>query len=250
MKLLIIGATGNTGITVLEMAVREGHTVTAFVRDEEKLKSMLVSRNLPLPDIVAGDVFDEARIQQACHDQDAVINVAGHVSDGKRFVQLVHSVTNAVEAGMGPEGRFWLFGGAAALDVPGTDYLTVTLPKVPQLFRSHEQNYRHVKASVLNWSMLCPGPMIKSVNGKPHEGIRISTDTWPVPRPEITRHLPGIATSLAFKRAMPQLTVCYEDAARVVLDNLAATSPLARKRVGLALPPGVRQAKNGLPLGR
>ena len=42
---------------------------------------------------------------------------------------------------------------------------------------------------------------------------------------------------------MPELTICYEDAARVILDNLSHDSPLAKKRVGVALPPGIKQTK-------
>jgi len=244
MKILIIGATGNTGFALLKMASSEGHEVTAFVRNREKLEAMLRGSNQLPPHIVEGDVLDSALLGKTCRGQDAVVNVAGNVADGEQFVELVDTVTQAVETGLGDNGRFWFFGGVAALDVPGTRLMTVNLPKIPAMFRAHEENYRRVKASTLNWSMLCPGPMIASANGMPHRGLRISTEIWPVSLPRLTRYLPRIATSLAFKRAMPELTVCYEDAARVVLDNLEPTSPLRRKRVGLALPVGVTQEKD------
>lgn len=244
MKILIIGATGNTGIELLRMGMAEGHSVTAYARNEEKLIAQLKSSNLPLPKIIVGDVFDKAQLEQACQGQDAVINVAGNVDEGEHFVRLIDAVTEAVEAGLKAEGRFWFLGGAAALDVPGTTDMTVNLPKIPEIFRSHEQNYNRVKASSLNWSMLCPGPMIKSTNGEAHKGLRVSTETWPVPRPTVTRFLPALATSVSFKLAMPELTICYEDAARVILDNLEQSSPLVEKRVGIALPAGVRQTKD------
>ena len=201
MKLLIIGATGNTGIVLLEMAMAAGHEVTAFVRDQEKLKPMLDSRDLRSPKVVVGDVADGSLLQDACREQGAVINAAGNVADGENFVQLMNSVKQGVEGGMGKGGRFWFFGGAAALDAPGKETVTVDLPKVPAVFRSHKRNYLRAKASSLNWSMLCPGPMIASSNGHPHDGLRISTDTWPVPAPRLTRYLPRIALSLAFKNA-------------------------------------------------
>ena len=43
---------------------------------------------------------------------------------------------------------------------------------------------------------------------------------------------------------MPELTIAYEDAARVILDNLAHDSPLAKKRVGVALPKGLKRSKD------
>lgn len=37
MKIIVFGATGNTGKRVLAQGVRMGHEMTAFVRDPEKL---------------------------------------------------------------------------------------------------------------------------------------------------------------------------------------------------------------------
>jgi len=122
--------------------------------------------------------------------------------------------------------------------------MTMTLPKVPALFRAHATNFSRLEASELKWSMLCPGPMIASADGQPHTGLRVSVASWPIHRPAITQYLPRIATSLAFKRAIPKLTICYEDAARVILDNLTLASPLVRRRVGVALPPGIKQTKD------
>lgn len=248
MKLLVIGATGNMGSTLLKMALSEGCSVTVLVRHHQKLISQLQGCELPLPAIITGDAMDAACVSAASRGQDAVINVAGNVAEGDGFAQLVDVVTRGVEDGLGAGGRFWFFGGAAALDVPGTNFMSVDLPKIPAHFGYHARNYARVKSSSLNWSMLCPGPMIPAKEGKPHLGLRISRDIWPVPRPGYTRYLPMIATSIAFRQAMPELTVCYEDAARVLLDNLEADSPLAKRRVGLALPKGVRQHKDLSPL--
>ena len=240
MNILLIGATGNLGRTLLPMAIAQGHKVTAFVRDRGKLPESLATQ----VNIVVGDVFDTATLTEACRYQDVVINTAGHVTDGERFLDLFAAVVQSAEAGMPAGGRFWFCGGAAALDVPRTDRMTVSLPKVPCLFMAHRENFQRVKATSLNWSMLCSGPMIHSGDGKPRDGLRISEDVWPVPRSKIGPYLPDIFTSLEFKRMMPELTISYEDAASVILDNLDPNSPLCQKRVGIALPPGVRQSKD------
>ncbi|MER2115260.1 MAG: NAD(P)H-binding protein, partial [Solibacillus isronensis] len=39
MKIIVFGATGGVGQHFVEMAVKAGHTVTAFVRTPEKLKT-------------------------------------------------------------------------------------------------------------------------------------------------------------------------------------------------------------------
>jgi len=244
MKILVTGATGNTGIRLLRMSSAEGHTVSAFVRDREKLASQLERDAIAGINIIVGDVFDKESLAEACRGQDVVINAAGNVAEGAQFVRLVESVCWAAEAGLSPGGRFWFFGGAAALDVPGASLMTVDLPKIPGMVRVHQQNYEAVKASSLNWSMLCPGPMIDAPDGEARRGLRISTEEWPVALPRVTRFLPEIAKSLAFRQIMPELTISYEDAARVILDNLGQDSPLGRHRVGVALPPGIRQHKD------
>ena len=69
--------------------------------------------------------------------------------------------------------------------------------------------------------MLCPGPMIASENGKPTKDLRLSADEWPMARPAYTYVLPRLALAFAFKQKVPELTISYEDAAEVILDNLA-----------------------------
>lgn len=244
MKLLIIGATGDTGSRLLRMAIQEGHEVTAFVRSADKLNAQLTAASLTAPAVIIGDVFDQDSISSACHGQDVVINAAGTVRDGEQFVELVRKVSLAVENGLGAGGRYWFFGGIGALDVPGTNRMSLELPKIPAIYRAHQTNYNSVRATSLNWSMLCPGPMTAADNAAPHQDLRISTDVWPIARPALTHLLPPIATSLALKLNMPQLTVSYEDAARVILDNLAHDSALSKKRVGVALPVGITRHKD------
>ena len=38
MKLIVLGATGGTGLEIVRQAVEHGHAVTAFVRSPERLK--------------------------------------------------------------------------------------------------------------------------------------------------------------------------------------------------------------------
>jgi hypothetical protein len=53
--------------------------------------------------------------------------------------------------------------------------------------------------------------------------------------------------AFAFKQKEPELTISYEDAAEVILDNLSKSGRFSRRRVGLALPPGLRNYKDDVP---
>jgi hypothetical protein len=121
--------------------------------------------------------------------------------------------------------------------------MTVDLPLIPKIFRAHKTNFELASKTKLDWSMLCPGPMTEAPDGKPHQGLRVSADIWPVPRPAITKILPAFATAIAFARRMPEMTITYEDAAEVVLGNLAPNGPYSKKRVGIALPVGMKGRK-------
>ena len=175
---------------------------------------------------------------------DVVINCAGYVADGAAFIELVDRVVTQAEAALGSGGRLWLFGGAAALDVPGTGIMGADLPGVPAIYQAHQTNFRRVAASTLDWSMMCPGPMVPSANGQARADLRISKDVWPFPRPGYTRWLARIALSLAFKNHAPELIVSYDDVAAVLLDHLPAGGRFSRARVGVAL----RLIHDDLPL--
>lgn len=239
MKVAIIGATGASGRRLVRAALAHGHDVTAIVRDPAKAADLAAERLT----IRALSLTDHVALVEALRGHDAVINAAGYIADGPTYVPLVQGVIRAAAEALGPGGRFWLFGGAGLLDVPGASITTLDLPGVPKLFEAHRANYNVVRATALDWSMLCPGPMIDAPNGKATEGLIVTTEVWPVARPAFTYILPRPALSLAFKNALPRMTIYYEDAARVIVENLARNGPLSRKRVGVALPQGETRTK-------
>lgn len=72
MKLIILGAAGKTGAHLVRQALEEGHLVTAFVRDAQKLD--ITDKNLT---VVVGDARDVNDLAIAIKDQDAVISALG-----------------------------------------------------------------------------------------------------------------------------------------------------------------------------
>jgi putative NADH-flavin reductase len=72
MKIVVFGASGGTGIQVVEQALAAGHEVTAFVRTLAKIT--IQHPNLTL---FQGDVMDTAAVDKAISGQDAVISALG-----------------------------------------------------------------------------------------------------------------------------------------------------------------------------
>lgn len=72
MKIVIFGAAGGTGRDVVEQALAQGYEVTAFDRNPAALTIQHPKLNL-----VKGDIFDTASVEEAVTGQDAVICVLG-----------------------------------------------------------------------------------------------------------------------------------------------------------------------------
>lgn len=72
MKLLIFGATGGTGQALVEQALEQGHTVTAFARDPAKVRT--THKNLS---VVKGDILNYESVEAAINGQDAVLSALG-----------------------------------------------------------------------------------------------------------------------------------------------------------------------------
>jgi len=248
MKVFLLGATGNLGRRLLKLALLRAHEVTAFVRDKTKLLGVIGGPALP-PNlhVIVGDVAKSEEMARAMVGHDVVINAAGHVADGPAFTQLVQTVVDSTMTHLGDGARLWQLGGAAVLDVPGTHMIGVDLPRVPKVYEAHRTNFNALRRSRLDWSMLCPGPMVAAQNGKPTGDLRLSVDEWPLPRPSYTYFLPKLALAFAFKQAMPELTISYEDAAEVILNNLSSKGRFSCRRVGVALPVGLRNYKYDVP---
>lgn len=231
MKICVLGATGRSGRRIVNAVAARGHEVTAVVRDAAKAESLRVDRI----SIVPTSFEDDTALVAAMRNHDAVINAAGYISDGVNYLTLVRRIICCAESALGAGGRFWLFGGAALLDVPAISITTLDLPGVPSTFEAHRTNYNAVRATSLDWSMLCPGPMNDAPEAAPARELVISTDVWPFAAPPLANLLPRPALSLAFMAAMPRLTIHYEEAAALMASNLEASGPYSRRRVGIAL---------------
>ncbi|QCI67438.1 NAD(P)-dependent oxidoreductase [Phreatobacter stygius] len=249
-QVIVFGATGNIGRRLLASGLRQGHQVTAFVRSGQKL---LQQWHGMLPDglrIVEGDALDPSAVGEAIEGHDAVVNAAGHASEPQLLERICSLIVGQAERVMPEPRRVWLFGGAAALDIPQTPYLGADLPGVPAIYQVHKRNWQMLKRSATEWSLMCPGPMVPASDDMPQAGLRISTEVLPYPLGAWTRFAPRIALSLSMKVHLPEITVTYEDVADIVMAHLAPGGPFARKRVGVALPEGQRLQKQDWRPGR
>ena len=72
MKLVVLGATGGTGLEIVRQAIARGHSVTAIVRSPERLKSF---RDQIV--VKQGNLLDAAELEQGIKGHDAVVSGFG-----------------------------------------------------------------------------------------------------------------------------------------------------------------------------
>lgn len=95
MHLTVVGASGRTGVPLVEQATERGHRVTAFVRDADRLP--VEHENLT---VVEGDAYAGEGLDEAVADADAVVSVLGQGDDTPEDLLTVagDNVVAAMEA--------------------------------------------------------------------------------------------------------------------------------------------------------
>src|SRR6266481_6857372 len=72
MKLVVLGATGGTGLEIVRQAIERGHSVTALVRSPDRLKAFR-SRIT----VEQGDLLNSAELEKVIRGHDAVVSGFG-----------------------------------------------------------------------------------------------------------------------------------------------------------------------------
>ncbi|MEC0239988.1 NAD(P)H-binding protein [Paenibacillus dokdonensis] len=234
MKIIVFGATGNTGKRVLAHGIKMGHEMTAFVRNAEKLCDQLGDHSAKHVKIIVDDMMDPVSVGEALAHQDAAIIAAGHAGQGEEFVRIVDNIISQCESEPRFSGRVWVMGGAGLLDIPHTDLIGNNLPGFPPEYINHNRNFERLQQSELDWSMMCPGTMSESREHTDPVYLYVTTETLPVPFQETIKEYSEAEIAAHLFSRLQELSVTYDDVATCMLDHLELEGAFKRKRVGLA----------------
>lgn len=96
MKLVVLGATGSTGLEIVRQTIEHGHSVTAFVRSPERLT--------PFRDRISvkqGNLLDPAELEPVISGHDAVLSAFGpRVPISKADANLLRQFAIALTSAM------------------------------------------------------------------------------------------------------------------------------------------------------
>ena len=157
MKVIIFGATGNIGRQVVNQALAQAHTVTAFTRDTEKVG--VQHENLQ---ITQGDVLDPISVKKAIQGHEAVLVSIGAGRKGSVRSEGTLNIINAMKkTGVQRlicQSTLGVGDSRANLNALWK-YIMFGLLLRPA-YADHVEQENHVRQSNLDWTIVRPAAFI------------------------------------------------------------------------------------------
>jgi putative NADH-flavin reductase len=176
MNLLIIGATRGIGFQLLEQALQVGHTVTALVRDAQKMPKQHDRLR-----VIQGDILDLESVQSAMAEQEAVCITIGIGITWKPVRVFSQGTRNVLEA-MRRQGvrRLICITGIGAGDSKGHGgflydrFFNPILLKT--IYEDKDRQETLIRASETEWTIVRPGLLTNGSLTKKYQVITDLTD--------------------------------------------------------------------------
>lgn len=182
MKIALFGATGHLGSQVLRQALEGGHSVSALVRQPQRLTLQHPNLNVHV-----GDVLNPQDVLTALQGQEAVVSALGGGRQGP-FEMLTAGLSNILQAMQASSLQRIIATAAAGVLQHDAYSLRRDQPGFPPMFKLISQAqleaYGVLQSSASSWTLLCPPMMPEGpatgqyrvlADYAPQGGIQIST---------------------------------------------------------------------------
>jgi putative NADH-flavin reductase len=180
MKIIVFGATSETGKQIVMQALQVGHEVTAFVRDANKLGVTNEKLN-----VITGDALNAQQADDAIKGKDAVLSTLG--PKGKPAVMAAESTKNIVTAMQKHAVKKLVVVSVAGIAVPqdkrGKNFVDSLIRFfLKDVFIDRENQIKALEASQLDWVAVrvprltndAPTGNVKAFFGNPSPSMKIT----------------------------------------------------------------------------
>ncbi|WP_404466986.1 NAD(P)-dependent oxidoreductase [Planococcus rifietoensis] len=187
MKIIVFGATGGVGRSVVEQALEQGYEVTAFVRTPDKLK--VTGEKLT---VVQGDAFHVEQVAAAIAGHDAVVSCLGSNQGMKKSADLQTMAKNIV-AGMQQHGiKRIVYTASAGIndELPGIGG-KLMMGVLKQVLIDHRAAVDAIQEAELNYTIVRPmGLTNENVTGQYRESEEsVPSKSKTIPRADVAHFI-------------------------------------------------------------
>ncbi|HSI66720.1 MAG TPA: NAD(P)-binding oxidoreductase [Planococcus sp. (in: firmicutes)] len=198
MKIIVFGATGGVGQSVVRQALEKSFEVTAFVRNPAKLK--VAHDNLR---VIEGDAFNPGEVAAAIAGHDAVVSCLGSNQGMNKSTDLQEMVKNIV-AGMQKHGVGRIvYTASAGIDkeLPGISG-KLMMGVLKNALRDHRAAVDIIEAHGLNYTIVRPmGLTNDSFTGEYRESrTSVPEKSKTIPRADVAHFILKALTDAQYER--------------------------------------------------
>ena len=152
MKIIVFGATGGVGKSVVAQALEAGLEVTAFVRTPSKMD--ITHENLKL---IQGNAFNQEEVSAAIVGHDAVVSCIGSNQGMKESTEIQEMAKNIVDGMKAHNVERIIYTASAGIhkEIPGVSgKLVMFMLKNP--LKDHRAAVDYIQANRLNYTIVRP----------------------------------------------------------------------------------------------
>lgn len=157
MKVVIFGASGKTGLLLVEYALSKGYQVVAYLR-----KSRLLKQSHPNLTKVIGNLDNIEKLKEAISDADACISALGGSSLTKHSPEIINGIDHIVNI-MEQEGVSRMIYLSSLGAGESREYMPMLIRffiadlmlRIP--LADHHTNEKRIAQSKLQWTVVRPG---------------------------------------------------------------------------------------------
>jgi putative NADH-flavin reductase len=205
MRVVVLGATGGIGRSVVDAARAAGHEVVAFGRDPSRLASL--GHGVV---IATGDATDGDAVARSLVGADAVINALGPTTRSREEVSRFETIARNLIAGMRGAGvrRLVDLGGAGITlrdehkPLGGRIASLIVRAIVPHVVAAKQREYEIIADSDLDWTIVRPPRVTeRPATGRTTAGERLAGRS--ITRDDLARFMVEQLTDTTYVRKAP-----------------------------------------------
>ena len=207
MRIVVFGASGNTGTQVVRQALDAGHLVTAYVRDPTRLS--IAQENLR---IFQGDISNAPLVGEAITDQEAVLSTLGAQSPFKYDRVVVEGMSHILRAMESQDVKRLIYLSVAGVNEArrGAGFLIKYI--APWLLRTevrgHLERENMIRKSSIDWTIVRATTLTNGPHtGEYRTGVNLQSRSFmaKISRADVADFMVNQITSRQYIRQAPRI---------------------------------------------